>query len=190
MLKCKHLLDNNLYAVKIIENSLHNSTLEKNICLNEVHALASLSLSDANHIVRYYSAWIEENNLYIAMECCENNLRSLKLTKEKQIISVLRDMLRALSSLHSSNIVHLDIKPDNILMNGGEYKLGDLGLSRIAKRSKGEEVIEGDSRYLAWEILNEASIEKLPDLTKADIFSLGISLYELIICLLFIYIVR
>ena len=85
--------------------------------------------------------------------------------------------------------MHLDIKPDNILMNGDEYKLGDLGLSRIAKRSKGEEVIEGDARYLAWEILNESSIENLPDLTKADIFSLGISLYELIICNLFFFLI-
>ena len=56
VLKCRHLLDNNMYAVKIIENSLKSSSFERNLCLNEVHALASLSFSDASHIVRYYSA--------------------------------------------------------------------------------------------------------------------------------------
>lgn len=60
-----------------------------------------------------------------------------------------------------------------------KYKIADLGLSRISKRTLGEEINEGDSRYLAPELLNEAN-SNLPDLTKADIFSLGITIYELL----------
>lgn len=55
-----------------------------------------------------------------------------------------------------------------------------MGLSRISKRSREEDIPEGDSCYLAQELLNDSSTE-LPDLTKADIFSLGMSLYELMI---------
>ncbi len=59
-----------------------------------------------------------------------------------------------------------------------KYKIADLGLSRIAERQAGEDINEGDSRYLAPELLNDYS-EHLPDLTKADIFSLGVTIYEL-----------
>jgi serine/threonine protein kinase len=60
------------------------------------------------------------------------------------------EILSALESLHKNNIVHLDIKPENILLSlAGKYKLGDLGLSRIAQFNPGEELAEGDSKYLA-----------------------------------------
>jgi Protein kinase domain. len=55
------------------------------------------------------------------------------------------------------------------------YKLGDLGQSRIARKTS-DDIEEGDSRYLARELLQEDQT----DLTKADIFSLGMTLYEII----------
>lgn len=77
--------------------------------------------------------------------------------------------------------MHLDIKPENILLSlAGKFKLGDLGLSRVAEIGEGEDVTEGDSKYLAKEILKNLSGNELPDLTKADIFSLGMTLYELV----------
>jgi len=76
----------------------------------------------------------------------------------------------------------LDIKPENILYSKTDkYKIADLGLSRISKRHQGEDIVEGDSRYLAIELLNDIGVGGLPDLTKADIFSLGMTCYELMI---------
>lgn len=48
------------------------------------------------------------------------------------------------------------MKPDNILFSkaDGCYKLADLGLSRLTQLKKGEDINEGDSRYLAPEILS------------------------------------
>jgi len=71
---------------------------------------------------------------------------------------------------------------ENILFSkeANLYKIADLGLSRVSTVSKGEDIIEGDSRYLAHELLNLSSNDA-NDLTKADVFSLGISLYELMI---------
>jgi Serine/threonine protein kinase len=60
-----------------------------------------------------------------------------------------------------------------------KYKIADLGLSRIAHRSNGEDINEGDCRYLAPEVLNDFPENQLPDLTKADIFSFGATIYEL-----------
>lgn len=52
-------------------------------------------------------------------------------------------------------------------------------MSRIASRSNGEDINEGDCRYLAPELLNDVYEHSLPDLTKADIFSFGATIYEL-----------
>lgn len=119
------------------------------------------------------------------MEYCNFSLRFLLETSnffsEEQLRSILRDVASGLQALHARNVVHLDIKPENILSSqSGRFKIADLGLSRIAIRVKGEDIIEGDSRYLAPELLKEFSEDHLPDLKKADIFSLGIFLFELL----------
>ena len=44
------------------------------------------------------------------------------------------DLLNGLSEIHKKNIVHLDIKPDNILKGtNGKFKIGDLGMARISQ---------------------------------------------------------
>lgn len=75
------------------------------------------------------------------------------------------------------------INTENILYSyTKKYKLADLGLSRLTYRTQGEDIIEGDSRYMAPELLKEVDPSgKLPDLRKADIFSLGTTIYELMI---------
>lgn len=54
-----------------------------------------------------------------------------------------------------------------------------MGLCRIAQLKEGEDVSEGDSRYLAKEVLSKME-DHLPDLTKADVFSLGMTLFEMV----------
>lgn len=81
--------------------------------------------------------------------------------------------------MHRYDVAHLDVKPENILRTfTGHYKLGDLGLCRPIKLFVGEEISEGDGKYMAREILNNYS-ERVPDLTRADLFSLGMTMFEL-----------
>ncbi len=76
-------------------------------------------------------------------------------------------------------MVHLDIKPDNLLIKDNKIlKISDLGLCRITRIKKWTDLDEGDSRYLAKQILN---YEEGVDLTKSDVFSLGMSFYQGII---------
>lgn len=83
---------------------------------------------------------------------------------EPEIIQVLRDISLGLNELHHKDIVHLDLKLENILIgSSGKYKLGDLGLSRLITKIKGN-VSEGDSRYLALELLSTDTSAELPDL--------------------------
>jgi len=62
----------------------------------------------------------------------------------------------------------------------GTYKIGDLGFSRLMNTLHGEDVPEGDSWYLALELLSNDPNAELPDLKKADVFAFGILLFELI----------
>ena len=113
------------------------------------------------------------------------------------IRQIMRDICTGLRHLHNQKIVHLDIKPgdflsvkmiflsnhiENILYSKTKkYKIADLGLSRIAQRSNHEDINEGDCRYLAPELLKDFPDNQIPDLTKADIFSFGATIYELMI---------
>lgn len=63
-----------------------------------------------------------------------------------------------------------------MLFKGNTLKIADFGLSRAAQIRNGD-VEEGDSRYLAKEVLN---LDSKVDLTKADIFSLGMTAYEML----------
>ncbi|GMY27551.1 wee1-like protein kinase, partial [Fagus crenata] len=81
---------------------------------------------------------------------------------------------KALQFVHGRGIAHLDVKPDNIFIKNGVYKLGDFGCATLIDKSLPIE--EGDVRYMPQEFLNK----KYDHLDKVDIFSLGAGIYELI----------
>lgn len=86
----------------------------------------------------------------------------------------LLQIAKALRFMHEKGIAHLDVKPDNIYVKNGVYKLGDFGCATLLDQSLPVE--EGDARYMPQEILNEI----FDHLDKVDIFSLGAAVYELI----------
>lgn len=75
--------------------------------------------------------------------------------------------------MHEKGVAHLDVKPDNIYVKDGVYKLGDFGCVTLLDKSLPIE--EGDARYMPQEILNE----RYDYLDKVDIFSLGAAIYEI-----------
>lgn len=125
------------------------------------------------------------------MELCKESLRSYSLKRrtsegydmnEDEVKKIMRDVCLGLSELHNQGIVHLDIKPENILLSqNGKFKIGDLGMARLhTKIVEDHDIPEGDCRYLAKELLNEDPNIPIPDLTKADVFALGMIIYELV----------
>lgn len=98
---------------------------------------------------------------------------------EKTLRRILLHIANGLAFIHAKNLVHLDIKPDNIFLSINEeltfektmvYKIGDLGhVTDIYDPF----VEEGDSRYLAREVLQQ----KYQCLPKADVFSLALTIF-------------
>ncbi|CAM9342786.1 unnamed protein product, partial [Phaeothamnion confervicola] len=156
---------------------------DRDVMLKEVHALAGLTdvcEADTKHVVRYHQAWIEGERLFIQTELCDTGAGAGGIGEGRffrtaaEAWDFLRQVLLGLDMLHKHNMVHLDVKPGNIFLKGGLYKLGDFGL--VTPANAAGDVAEGDSRYMSRELLNES----FSDLTKCDIFSLGITLYELL----------
>ncbi|XP_068947305.1 wee1-like protein kinase [Petaurus breviceps papuanus] len=191
--KCVKRLDGCIYAIKRSKKPLAGSVDEQN-ALREVYAHAVLG--QHSHVVRYFSAWAEDDHMLIQNEYCNGgslgdaiseNYRSMNYFSETELKDLLIQVARGLKYIHSMSLVHMDIKPSNIFMSrvsipgiaeeGDEddwtankviFKIGDLGhVTRISS----PQVEEGDSRFLANEVLQE----NYTHLPKADIFALALT---------------
>lgn len=137
------------------------------------------SLPAHNNCVQFIKAWEEKQHLYIQTELCKTSLSQFAEDNhnipERLICKYLVDLLRAVRHLHDHDLVHMDIKPDNIFISSSDVcKLGDFGL--VLDLTKDIEVVdaqEGDPKYLAPELMC-GQFGK-----PADIFSLGITILEL-----------
>ncbi|KAK2186669.1 hypothetical protein NP493_192g03061 [Ridgeia piscesae] len=129
--------------------------------------------------VGFVKAWEEKQHLYIQTELCHTSLCNFAEHNhnipEQIIWNYLVDLLMAVKHLHDHDLVHMDIKPENIFISDdGICKLGDFGL--VLDLRKGvdlSEAQEGDPKYLAPELM-AGKFGK-----PADVFSLGITILEL-----------
>ncbi|XP_055609501.1 membrane-associated tyrosine- and threonine-specific cdc2-inhibitory kinase-like [Uranotaenia lowii] len=173
--KVKSRLDGCLYAVKKSKEFFRGEHYRQER-LEEVRRYEQFS--EHENCVKLYQAWEQEDRLFMQMELCKGSLedyaREQRIITEENVWSILLDLLLALKSLHDRNLIHLDIKLDNILITDeGVCKLADFGLVFDLNNRNLHHATEGDSRYIAPELMEGRY-------TKAvDIFSLGIAILEL-----------
>eukprot|EP00095_Tigriopus_kingsejongensis_P008780 maker-scaffold1334_size47063-snap-gene-0.12 protein:Tk08780 transcript:maker-scaffold1334_size47063-snap-gene-0.12-mRNA-1 annotation:"membrane-associated tyrosine- and threonine-specific cdc2-inhibitory kinase" len=170
--------DGQLYAVKIAQDC-YKGLSDRGRKLEEVRKHEFL-LPHPN-CVRFHQSWEEAERLYQQFELCEKSLDELSEEKhdlpEKLIWGYLVDLLLALQHLHEHNLIHMDVKPENIFIGrDGICKLGDFGL--VLDLSKDDLSFQhnyggGDSKYMANEALSHMYTP------AADVFSLGLTILEL-----------
>ena len=115
-------------------------------------------------------------DIFIRMELLTPLFKALNVNApEEQVIELAKDMCRALALCRKHNIIHRDIKPQNIFYSpNGDYKLGDFGIAKTIEKNRGGTKI-GTYRYMAPEVYNNQ-----PYSFAADIYSLGLVLHWLL----------
>lgn len=179
---------NKRYAVKAIQPNKYNSM--KRI-MQEIKLLSEigetiLDEEGKEYVIDFISSWKYQNSFYIMTEFCENGnldgyLREQIIAKNTRledwrIWKIIVELSLALRFIHDScHIVHLDLKPANIMITfEGNLKLGDFGMAtHLPLQDLGFEN-EGDREYIAPEIISDCIYDY-----RADIFSLGLMIVEI-----------
>lgn len=169
--------DGKYYAVKKSKQCLRSENYRAER-LEEVRRYEQFS--NHEHCITLHKAWEEDERLFMQMELCQGSLEDYardyakrgQRIPEEDVWSFLLDLLLAIKGLHDQNLIHLDIKLDNILITEDKFcKLADFGL--VYDLTSNGHAIEGDSRYIAPELL-QGHFSR-----AADIFSLGACVLEL-----------
>lgn len=146
----------------------------------------SFSLNHTNLLHANHCA-ICDGRPYIVMPFCrKGSLSSLmgKIKDEKEIWKIIRDISNGLSYLHSRNIVHQDIKPQNILIDkDGNYLISDYGESLRIKSTLRQNTIREKRHKLSGGSIPYMAPERFSSDNKpvmlSDIWSLGATIYEI-----------
>ena len=142
-------------------------------------------LCNSENTVKFYQKLETQENIIFELEYCNEDMKTyldnngeLK-DNEKFFKDIVISLAKALKTIHSKGVMHRDIKPQNIFyLSTSEdeedkiIKLGDFGCSIYIKDNTSEPI--GTILYTAPEILKNIEYDE-----KCDLWSLGVSLYEL-----------
>lgn len=192
----EHTIMHRKVALKVISKEFSNNPDALKQFQAEARAIATL-----NHIniVQAYNFESEGDRYYIVMEYVDGQSLEKRVQKEgplpiNDVISYLRQSAKALRHAHQRNMVHCDIKPDNLLLNqDGQIKILDMGIAKLndpkkkgqvqetestsdSQAKKDESHILGTVDYLAPEMAS-GEVEADP---RVDIYSLGCTMFFLL----------
>ena len=176
--KC-HVL-NRYVAVKILRGDLADD--EKFVRRFQREAINASSLSHPN-IVEMYDVGEDDGKYYIVMEYVEGKTLKSLIKKRgaltlPEVIDIMLQLTSAIACAHDSNIIHRDIKPQNVLIKeDGIVKITDFGIAMALNSNELTQTntVMGSVHYLPPEQANGRGAT-----VKSDIYSLGIVMYELL----------
>ncbi len=133
------------------------------------------------NIVNIYDVGSEDGLHYIVMEYVEGITLKTYIEKKQQLsykeaISIAIQVGRGIEAAHNKNIVHRDIKPQNIMISTeGKVKVTDFGIARAATSNTIHSDVMGSVHYSSPEQARNGFVDG-----KSDIYSLGIVMYEMV----------
>ena len=182
-------------ALKIVDiGPLGNSDIEAQI---KKEVQLQTKINDHHHVVKVFdihlAAYGASGLLLLSMEYADggtfrqwilDNAADI-LVRQTEGVSLLKQACRGVTSLHEAGIVHLDLKPENLLFVDGILKVSDLGISKFWHHmqlthetcSGGQEFPLGTYAYMSPEQFESPHPDDVD--YRSDIYSLGVILFEL-----------
>ena len=168
------------YALRKLNDRLRFNLLARRRFLRGCEVLSKINESD--YVVGYVEHGRQNGTLYMVMDYIEAaNLKELFAKHDpvltENVAQILIDMALGLSHVHESGFMHLDFKPENVLVTrNSNVRLIDFDLAQpIPEKPKKMSKNPGTPSYMAPEQLKRQPID-----SRADIFAYGVAAYELL----------
>ena len=172
--RVRHIMSGSIFALKSVPRMRITDVAK---LLTEFNVLM---LTDHPQIVKIYSVIENAMNVNIVMELCEGGelLKDCVALTEFEAMKVMKQILNAVSYLHSRGICHRDLKPENILFaikgNIDSLKIIDFGLAKVTSSIRGMRTRVGSPYYVSPDVLRgKYGIE-------CDLWSAGVIMYVLL----------
>lgn len=169
---------NRLVAVKVLKDEFSGN--EDFVNRFKMEAQAAARLAHPN-IVNVYDVVDDGDIHYIIMELIEGITLKRYIAKKgclevKETIGIAIQMAQGMSAAHQQNIIHRDIKPQNIIISkDGKVKVADFGIARAATSNTQELKAMGSVHYISPEQARGEMVD-----ARSDIYSLGITMFEMV----------
>ena len=173
------------FALKLLLPENTRSPVHRRFLFHEAHV--GLSLRHPN-VIRVVKLVEDKDNPYIIMEFFPSQNLKLRLMRKQEIIkerahSIIEQAAAGLAHIGDKGWVHRDVKPDNILVNSAaEVRIIDFALGqRIAKQTFFSRLFRKRGKTMGTRsYMSPEQIHGLPLDQRADVYSFGATLYELV----------
>ncbi|XP_029955573.1 serine/threonine-protein kinase 17A [Salarias fasciatus] len=182
--KCVEKLTGHEFAAKFMRKRRKGQDCRTEI----IHEIAVLELATASaRVVNLHRVYEMASEMVLVLEFAAGgeifnqcvSERDDEAFTEEDVKRLMRQILEGVTFLHRHNVVHLDLKPQNILLTSssplGDIKIVDFGLSRMVSSHQELREIMGTPEYVAPEILNYEPIS-----TATDMWSIGVLAYVML----------
>ncbi|KAK3147699.1 hypothetical protein QOZ80_3BG0285710 [Eleusine coracana subsp. coracana] len=176
----RHVVQDTEVAVKEIAMERLSSKLRESL-LSEVDILRRISHPN---IIALHDSMKDHGKIYLILEYCRGGDLHAYLQRRRRVPEAvakhfIRQLASGLQMLRENNVVHRDLKPQNILLvennENSLLKIADFGFAKFLQPSTLAETLCGSPLYMAPEVMQAQKYD-----AKADLWSVGVILYQLV----------
>jgi Protein kinase domain len=175
--RAEDLILNQTVALKFLPVTMHDDETARARFYQEVRLAREIAHPN---VCRVFDVGEMEGRLFLTMEYVDGEdlsslLRRIGQFPQAKGLDIARQMCAGLAAAHDHGVLHRDLKPGNIMLDGrGRVRITDFGLAALSGDLGGEEVSAGTPAYMAPEQLAGVEVTQ-----RSDIYSLGLVMYEI-----------